>query len=524
MEKRLFLAIAISMLVIMLYSGIASRFAPPPPTNINQEPVSSVLVPAPIIKETVLAEIPQDLQPIVADDVKNKIPLKILQNNDIEIVVTAIDSSIKECREKKYNYTLPQINIGSVPEWQKLQIKSDDITDGLAISYIVSSDIEARKIYKFTENKYIVEMTLEFINNSSTTRSMQYSLIVGSISDEAIKKDSIGQRYYECSISLPDKVLRGDFLRFKPNINSAVQWIGIRDRYFCTIVKPLQEIKKLSKISNAGLTSYVLLPDQFEVPAMSSTKHSYLIYLGPQESTFIEKLGSKAEYIINFGVFDVLSHMLLSALKFINNLSKNWGLTIILFSLLIFAVTSPLSIKSFRSMKMMQEVQPLIEELRVKYKDNPQRMHKEVMALYKEKKINPLGGCLPMVLQMPVFIALYQSLMRFVDLKGAQFLWIKDLSEPDKLVQFKSTYPIIGNELNLLPLIMIAVMLLQQKLTGSKGAADPSTAQQQKMMSLFMAVFFGFIFYHMPSGLVLYWTVNSMVMFVFQLKIIGRPK
>jgi YidC/Oxa1 family membrane protein insertase len=162
----------------------------------------------------------------------------------------------------------------------------------------------------------------------------------------------------------------------------------------------------------------------------------------------------------------------------------------------------------------------LIQEIREQYKDNPQKMQKAIMELYREKKVNPFGGCLPLILQMPIFIALFQAFMRFIEFKEAKFLWIKDLSEPDRLFLLPNNLPVIGNEFNILPIIMIVLMLLQQRLSGSSQAQDPATAQQQKIMSIAMSVVFGLIFYHMPSGLVLYWTVNSLLMFVFQAKVL----
>ncbi len=234
------------------------------------------------------------------------------------------------------------------------------------------------------------------------------------------------------------------------------------------------------------------------------------------KSELISEFEHSSEQIIHYGFFDTVSKMLLGVLRAINKVFKNWGVTLIVFSVLVFVVLSPLSIKSFSSMKKMQELQPEIEALKNKFKDSPQKLNKELMNLYKEKKINPFGGCLPVLLQMPIFVSLFQLLMRFVDLKGAKFLWISDLSAPDRVFVFSKSLPVIGNEVNLLPIIMIITMLIQQKITTFKQASAQETAQQQKMMSLIMSVFFGIIFYHMPSGLVLYWTVNSLLMLVFQ--------
>ena len=144
-------------------------------------------------------------------------------------------------------------------------------------------------------------------------------------------------------------------------------------------------------------------------------------------------------------------------------------------------------------MKEMQALQPKIEELRKAYKDNPQKLNKEIMQLYKEHKVNPFGGCLPLILQMPIFFALYQALMRSVALKGASFLWIKDLSEPDRLFLLPVSLPVLGNEINILPIVMTIGMFIQQKLSSSSSSG--STAEQQKMMLIIMPLMFGLIFY-----------------------------
>jgi YidC/Oxa1 family membrane protein insertase len=170
-----------------------------------------------------------------------------------------------------------------------------------------------------------------------------------------------------------------------------------------------------------------------------------------------------------------------------------------------------------RSMKEMQVLQPKIEELRKVYKDNPQKLNKEILELYREHKVNPFGGCLPLILQMPIFFALYQVLMRSVFLKGAHFLWIKDLSEPDRLFILSANLPILGNEINILPIIMTIGMFIQQKI--SMVATSPEAAEQQKIMLIILPLMFGFIFYKMPSGLVLYWFINSTLMLLYQFKI-----
>jgi len=154
--------------------------------------------------------------------------------------------------------------------------------------------------------------------------------------------------------------------------------------------------------------------------------------------------------------------------------------------------------------------------LRNKFKDNPQKLNKEIMELYREHKVNPLGGCLPLLLQMPVFFALYRALLNSISLKGAQFLWIKDLSAPDKLYVFQAGGKSI--DLNLLPILMTIGMFIQQKISTVSSTSN-AAAEQQKMMLIVMPIIFGFVFYNMPSGLVLYWFVNSTLMLINQWRI-----
>jgi YidC/Oxa1 family membrane protein insertase len=156
----------------------------------------------------------------------------------------------------------------------------------------------------------------------------------------------------------------------------------------------------------------------------------------------------------------------------------------------------------------MQALQPEITRLKEKYNNNPQKLNQEIMVLYKENKINPVGGCLPFLLQMPVFIGLYQVLWRSVAFKGADFLWIKDLSQPDRMVILPFKAPFIGDEINILPILMMIIMFFQQRITSKNMViTDPMQLQQQKMMGIFMPIFLGVIFYKFASGLTLYFTM-----------------
>ncbi len=229
--------------------------------------------------------------------------------------------------------------------------------------------------------------------------------------------------------------------------------------------------------------------------------YSFFLYIGPKDIDILSSQNALLEKTINFGWFDIIAKPLLLSLKFFYKYIGNYGLAIILITIIIKILFWPLANKSFKSMKGMQSIQPEIAKLKEKYKDNKEEFAKQQMALYKQYNVNPLGGCLPMLLQIPVFISLYRVLADSIELRHADFIsfWINDLSAKDP------TY--------IAPLLMGASMFLQQKMTPS--AADPT---QAKMM-MFMPLIFTVMFLSFPSGLVIYWLLNNVLSIAQQLYI-----
>ena len=214
--------------------------------------------------------------------------------------------------------------------------------------------------------------------------------------------------------------------------------------------------------------------------------------MGPKSSELLSQITPTATEAAKYGWLNFLAVPLLWILNFTNTFTGNYGLDIIILAILLKILFTPLTLKSQQAMKEMQKLQPEIKKLQQKYKDDKQALNRETMELYKRRKVNPLGGCLPLLLQMPVFIALYQVLPKSFELRHAPFiLWIRDLADKDP------TY--------ITPLLMGATMFFQQKM--STVSADPT---QMKMMSL-MPIFFTFIFLNFPSGLVLYWLVTNVL-------------
>jgi len=226
-------------------------------------------------------------------------------------------------------------------------------------------------------------------------------------------------------------------------------------------------------------------------------------YVGPKKYSLLEELGNRQDEVMLYAWwewFRWLCKTLLWTLNAIYKVIPNYGVAIILLTIIVRIIFWPVTHKGTESMKRMQKIQPLVAGLKEKYKDKPQKLQQETMALYKTHKVNPMAGCLPMVVQMPVFIALFNVLRSAVELRFASFLWVSDLSEPEGLLE--GMIPLVGS-LNILPLLMTATTVMQQRMTPTSG--DP---QQQKMM-VFMPVFMLFIFYSMPSALVLYWTTSQ---------------
>lgn len=229
-------------------------------------------------------------------------------------------------------------------------------------------------------------------------------------------------------------------------------------------------------------------------------------YVGPREYASVRNLGNSQDEVMEFGMWSWLCKILVVSLKWIYRVIPNYGVAIILLTFIIRLIFWPVTHRGTESMKKMQALQPQMKELREKFKDKPQKLQQEMMALYKEHKVNPfLGGCLPMLIQIPVFIALYNILRSDIGLRFAGFLWVADLSEAENLLV--GTLP-FGLALNLLPIYMAVTMAWQQKLTPAAG--DPA---QQKMM-MFMPLIMLLFFYSLPSGMVLYWSVNQTMMIV----------
>ncbi|MGA3116493.1 MAG: membrane protein insertase YidC [Syntrophobacteraceae bacterium] len=293
-------------------------------------------------------------------------------------------------------------------------------------------------------------------------------------------------------------------------------WVGYQNNFFIQAIIPLTEAgyQIIPSIVNdetqqAQIIRLVFLSDKFDLEPNESTSFKLRLYSGPKEISTLKEAGHDLSAAVDYGWFTFLAKPLLVVLRWFHSFTGNYGVAIILLTVIIKIIFWPLTQKSYTSMQKMKKVQPKIQQIREKYKDDKEKLNQELMQVYKTYKVNPMGGCLPMALQIPVFFALYRMLNSAVELRHQPFaLWIHDLTAPDRLkLGFSIDLPMIGHldGVPVLTILMGVTMFLQQKMTPSQG--DP---RQEKIM-LIMPVMFTFFFINFPAGLVLYWFVNNLL-------------
>ncbi len=307
------------------------------------------------------------------------------------------------------------------------------------------------------------------------------------------------------------------------NLTGSADWLAVRTKYF--LVSIINENKEANVIDGVflggeGQKLGELVHGKYDLAfnARYNAKggNVYRYYLGPLDYNILKKYKRDLDVLVlNNGwyerTFRFFSLLILPILEFLHKFIPNYGLVIIVFSILIKLLLYPLTKKSYQSMREMQRIQPLMTELRAKYKDDPQRLNKEMMKLYKEHGVNPMGGCLPMLLQMPLLFALFIVFRSTIQLRGAPFIpgWINDLSRSEGLWHLPISLPFYGNEFNILPILMAITMIFQSKMTTQ----DP----KQKAMIYIMPIFMLLIFNTLPSGLNLYYTMFNLLTIIQQI-------
>jgi YidC/Oxa1 family membrane protein insertase len=394
----------------------------------------------------------------------------------------------------------------------------------IIFTHSFSDGVILEKKFTIHNSLYSIELEIKFTNTNGKDSQRDYALI----SSMHFPASAMDERFIEVSANIDGKVYKNKKAG-KPYLvtrNGALNWIMLKNRYTSMISRPFSRVNKyvFQQYPNGTIISAMDTGD-FVIPGNSSIIHKYGSYIGPSNLELAKKTNIGIESALQYGFLGSIGQILMDTLRFLHKVTKNWGISIILLTILINIVLFPLSKKSYKSMHEMQMLQPKIEKLRQECKNNAQKLQKETMELYKKYKINPMGGCLPLILQMPIFFALYQGLVNFIDLRGAGFLWIRDLSETES-IRIPIELPLIGNTINILPILMVIMTFVQQKLTSkfTTMAQTDDQRKQQKFMMIFMTIMFGFIFYNLPSGFVLYWLVSTIIMTFIQSILTKGPK
>lgn len=535
MEKKVVLALVLSMIVIIGYQHFFMPKIPVQPPDVEQTETTPPVVEQ---KAPVEAGYPpvRATDTVLSDFIPHKLPdgyspKKVVVDSLLyKAVFSELDGKLISFKLKKYAVDMskesplvdvceglnekmgtllvssgisgrgaPNFNIPMQADKKALNIENNGygelvfkgiLPNGLAItksfyfsdSYLIKMNIELENITDSSVSDYLVLALFNYASADKSRYSFEGPIVYDSEKIHRVKEKKIQEQ---------------------PSFANNINWYGYEYKYFLSIVMdgikggrlsilPLSNDKKSSDAMQLWSSS------PFNISPGAKFDFPFDIFVGPKDLPVLKEVGKELDKIVNFGWFDVIAKPLLWTLKFFYQFVKNYGVSIIIVTILIKIIFWPLTHKSTISMQKMQKLQPLMAKVKEKYKDDRQLMNQELMRLYKTYKVNPMGGCLPMLLQIPVFFALYKVLLNDITLRHAPFIshipftdivWLADLSAKDPFY--------------ITPVIMGASMFLQQKTMPTPG--DPT---QAKIM-LFMPIVFTFFFLNFPSGLVLYWMINN---------------
>ncbi len=500
MEKRALLAAFLSFLVLFLYQYYMLKY--------QQKKRPSKKVTEKMEKGEARETLPQKISFSKTKPIGKKIRAGkdiVVDTDSLRLVFDSKNGTLKSCLLKKYKKSLRKdsglvdlVSVASsnlMPLYISFSNKKDFVAtnfflketkDGKKVLTLSSSLVS--KVFVIPKSGYLIRCDL-----ISHTKALLKNPTIFWVCTE--KNHYSRFSYRGVSVCFDDgRVERFKMKKIKkyPLSFSDVRWTAFENKYFiASFIRKEGGCEQRAEFLNDNLILSMTYPKDTKVA-------TYLIYLGPKDYDILKSIGYKLSSVIDFGWFDPIAKPLLLIMKWFYKYIPNYGIVIIILTILIKIVFIPLQHKSIESMKQMQKLQPEIERLRKLYKDDKERLNRAIMDLYRQYKVNPFGGCLPVVIQIPVFFALYKVLLYSIELRHAPFMfWIKDLSSKDPYY--------------VTPILMGISMFFQQKITPSVG--DP---KQAKMM-LFLPVVFTIMFLNFPSGLVLYWFVNNLLSIAQQL-------
>jgi len=530
MEKRVLLAVILSIAVIIIFNYFYMKLVPSP------QPLQNVTNNTQVQKEESFSKKEVKLEKInISKTFTDSLNTYTINSPKYEAVITSLGARFNKFQLKNYskekNKNEPVELVSSPSESLPLEIYFARAPEVAIINYkgpeknnfsfenstienlnftSAFKDIILEKSFIFKRDSYFVDVSFRVLNKGNNIIKDRI-LVRGVFSpfSDGTKYVFKGPFYY--TDHLNEVKLRDNIEEYE----GILKYLGYEDTYFMVAVIPQNSEKMNYRATfrkiDKNTQEFILWSPAFELKPGEEIIYKFKLYMGPKKIEEMKKeypLLGKALY---FGIFDFIAKPLLYILKFSHQFTHNFGWDIIFVTILLRVLFFPLNHISYKSMKRMQEIQPIIQRLREKYKDDPQTLNKELMNVYKAYKINPFSGCLPILIQIPIFIAFYKVLLMAIELRHAPFmLWIDDLSAPERLYVGNFHIPYLGG-IPLLTLLMGASMFIQQKLTPT------STDPLQNKLMLFMPLFFIILFVNFPSGLVLYWFVNNILSIIQQI-------
>ena len=392
----------------------------------------------------------------------------------------------------------------------------------------LENGIQIKKEISLNSGNYYFDVAITLQNTTDSEIAASYSITAANgIYPEISKTASLASIVGIDTGHDKTKIVRTNVGKMPyKNESVGITMAGSTNKYFAAILEPSTN-NRIASVTAESFKSEDLLYNQMKtddfvveietkrvvIPSHDEKRHEYIFYLGPKEKEALNQCESLLAILEkDYGVMKPICKVLVAILNATYKVIPNYGVSILILTLLVKMVLFPLTRKSQMSMVRMQQFQPLISKLKEKHKGDKSKMGQEQMKLYKEHGVNPMSGCLPMLLQMPVFFALFRTLQASFEMRQAPFVsWISDLSEPDRLFHLSFTMPVLGEWFNVLPILMGVASFAQMKLTPKTAPGnDPQANMQQKMMQIFPLVF-PVILYSFPSGLVLYWTTSTII-------------
>jgi YidC/Oxa1 family membrane protein insertase len=534
MDKRALIGIALSIFVLVAYQTIVTHFYGPPPSSVAPESPSPQPPPAgaPDAAAPAAAAPKLDAPPALAPP-KGVKEITVDTDNYIAVFTTQ-GARLKSFKFKKYRSSVdehsppfeivraaPGVPLPLGVRWQTpvpfndealvYAVQGGDLKlSGAAQGTLVfqghnDNGVTITKSFTFSGGSYPIQFDVSVKGTEGSAPVPE--ILLTDQSDHAVPNHDAP---FEGFIALVDNKIKREHppdAAKGQEFSGDVSWAGFGHTYFFFALLPDNGAGHKVSVHQVGAAL---------VGAIGGTTASerYTLFIGPKEIDTLKAVGKGIERSIDFGIFWFISIPLLYVLHFFHRFTASYGFDIIILTVLIKILMAPLTHKSYVSMKQMQKLQPQMERLKERFKDDKEKLNKEIMELYRRNGVNPLGGCLPMVLQLPVFYGLYNCLGTPIELRHAPFMWIKDLSRPDwQSLTFSvpSWWPsALPAGIPVLTILMGASMFLQQWMTPTAG--DPN---QRKMMMI-MPLMFTFMFVSFPAGLTVYWLVNNLLTIVQQ--------